>query len=160
MPGFRPMASSRAWLAGAASLTGVNDSQWRTDLWLYNPTESPIDGEAEFVVGDDPSQIHTFGWPSIPTLSTNGLTATFCSLSSTPRLSRTALVAVLLGVGDHFLAYQGLHALLRAERLLQIVALLAQRLGPFRVVPDVGLLQLPQDLGQPILLLGIVKGTP
>ncbi len=47
---------NRIWLAGVASLAGVNNSQWRTDLWLYNPTEDWLPGEVEFVVGDTPSE--------------------------------------------------------------------------------------------------------
>jgi hypothetical protein len=62
--------ANRAWLVGAASLSGVNESQWRTDLWLYNPTGSPIEGKSEFIVGDDPSQVHLFGWPSLQTHKT------------------------------------------------------------------------------------------
>ncbi len=62
--------TSQLWLAGAASLSGVNESQWRTDLWLYNPTSSLLDGESEFFVGDDPNQSYPFGWPALDTLST------------------------------------------------------------------------------------------
>jgi len=55
---------NRIWLAGVASLTGVNDSQWRTDLWLHNPTEEWLaSGEVEFVVGDDPDNSYGFTWP-------------------------------------------------------------------------------------------------
>ncbi len=56
--------ANRIWLAGVASLTGVNDSQWRTDLWLHNPTgEWMAGGEVEFVVGDDPDNSYGFKWP-------------------------------------------------------------------------------------------------
>jgi PKD repeat protein len=53
------------WLAGVASLSGVNDSQWRTDLWLYNPTGDWLMGEVEFVVGDSPSDVYGFEWPAL-----------------------------------------------------------------------------------------------
>jgi len=58
---------NQIWLAGVASLSGVNDSQWRTDLWLYNPIEDWLPGEIEFVVGDDPSESHGFTWPTLAT---------------------------------------------------------------------------------------------
>jgi len=57
--------ANQVWLAGVASLGGVNDSQWRTDLWLYNPTDDWLAGESEFVVGGSPSQVHVFGWPAL-----------------------------------------------------------------------------------------------
>jgi hypothetical protein len=53
------------WLVGVASLSGVNDSQWRTDLWLYNPTGDWLMGEVEFVVGDSPSDVYGFEWPDL-----------------------------------------------------------------------------------------------
>jgi len=53
------------WLAGVASLEGVNESQWRTDLWLYNPTEDWLGGEVEFVIGDDPDNSYGFEWPTL-----------------------------------------------------------------------------------------------
>ena len=56
---------NQIWLAGVASLSGVNDSQWRTDLWLYNPTEDWLPGEIEFVVGDDPGESYGFTWPTL-----------------------------------------------------------------------------------------------
>jgi len=62
--------TNKMWLAGAASLSGVNESQWRTDLWLYNPTGSPLVGESEFFVGDTPSESYVFGWPDLESLST------------------------------------------------------------------------------------------
>jgi hypothetical protein len=58
---------NQIWLAGVASLSGVNDSQWRTDLWLYNPMEDWLPGEIEFVVGDDPGESHGFRWPTLAT---------------------------------------------------------------------------------------------
>ncbi|MCW8985776.1 MAG: BACON domain-containing carbohydrate-binding protein [Thermoanaerobaculales bacterium] len=58
---------NQIWLAGVASLQGVNDSQWRTDLWLYNPTNDWLPGEIEFVVGDDPSESYGFAWPTLAT---------------------------------------------------------------------------------------------
>jgi parallel beta-helix repeat protein len=57
--------TSPLWLAGAASLSGVNESQWRTDLWLYNPTEDSLAGQSEFVVGSDPDQSYPFGWDAL-----------------------------------------------------------------------------------------------
>jgi formylglycine-generating enzyme required for sulfatase activity len=62
--------TDRAWLAGVASLGGVNDSQWRTDLWLYNPTDDRLAGESEFVVGGDPSRVYDFGWPTLEPIGT------------------------------------------------------------------------------------------
>ena len=53
----------RIWLVGVAHLEGVNESQWRTDLWLYNPTETWLGGELEYVVGDSPSDVYGFEWP-------------------------------------------------------------------------------------------------
>jgi hypothetical protein len=53
------------WLVGVAGLAGANDSQWRTDLWLYNPTEDWLAGEVEFVVGDNPSDSYGFVWPTL-----------------------------------------------------------------------------------------------
>ncbi len=61
---------NQIWLAGVASLSGVNNSQWRTDLWLYNPTEDWLPGEIEFVVGDDPSESYPFEWPTLNTRRT------------------------------------------------------------------------------------------
>jgi len=57
---------NQIWLVGAASLAGANNSQWRTDLWLYNPTEKWLLGEIEFVVGDAPSESYGFEWPPLP----------------------------------------------------------------------------------------------
>ncbi|MBD3852290.1 MAG: PKD domain-containing protein, partial [Acidobacteria bacterium] len=56
---------NQIWLAGVASLTGVNNSQWRTDLWIFNPTQEWLPGEIEFVVGDDPSESYGFAWPTL-----------------------------------------------------------------------------------------------
>jgi hypothetical protein len=56
---------NRLWLAGVASVSGLNDSQWRTDLWLYNPTEDWLPGEIEFVVGDTPSESYPLPWPTL-----------------------------------------------------------------------------------------------
>ena len=58
---------NQIWLVGAASLQGVNDSQWRTDLWLYNPTDDWLPGEIEFVVGDTPSESYGLAWPTLST---------------------------------------------------------------------------------------------
>jgi formylglycine-generating enzyme required for sulfatase activity len=62
--------TSPMWLAGAASLSGVNESQWRTDLWLYNPTEETLECESEFFVGDTPSESYSFGSPDLESLTT------------------------------------------------------------------------------------------
>jgi PKD repeat protein len=58
---------NKVWLVGVASLSGANDSQWRTDLWLYNPTGDWLPGEIEFVVGDNPSDAYGFAWPNLGT---------------------------------------------------------------------------------------------
>ena len=47
-----------------------------------------------------------------------------------------------------------------SDDFLQLRALLAQRLGPLRLVPDVRLFQLPLHLGQAFGLALIVKDTP
>jgi hypothetical protein len=56
---------NRIWLVGVANLEGVNNSQWRTDMWLYNPTGDWVSGEVEFVVGDTPSEVFGFEWPTL-----------------------------------------------------------------------------------------------
>jgi hypothetical protein len=56
---------NRIWLVGVASLEGVNSSQWRTDMWLYNPTAEWLPGEVEFVVGDSPGDAFGFEWPTL-----------------------------------------------------------------------------------------------
>jgi hypothetical protein len=56
---------NQIWLAGVASVSGFNDSQWRTDLWLYNPTADWLPGEIEFVVGDNPGDSYGFAWPTL-----------------------------------------------------------------------------------------------
>jgi hypothetical protein len=61
---------NRIWLAGVASLAGINNSQWRTDLWLYNPTQNWLPGEVEFVVGNTPSESYGFAWPNLVTRRT------------------------------------------------------------------------------------------
>ena len=58
---------NQIWLAGVASLSGINDSQWRTDLWIFNPTQDWLPGEIEFVVGSDPSESYGFAWPTLAT---------------------------------------------------------------------------------------------
>ena len=58
---------NRIWLVGVASLSGVNNSQWRTDMWLYNPTGDWVAGEVEFVVGDSPNDVFGFEWPTLGT---------------------------------------------------------------------------------------------
>lgn len=56
---------NRIWVVGVANLAGVNDSQWRTDMWLYNPTDDWLGGEVEFVVGDAPTDVYG---TEVPTL--------------------------------------------------------------------------------------------
>jgi hypothetical protein len=56
---------NRIWLVGVANLAGVNDSQWRTDLWLYNPTADWMGGEVEFVVGDTPTDVYGTEMPAL-----------------------------------------------------------------------------------------------
>lgn len=56
---------NRVWLVGAANTAGVNDSQWRTDVWLYNPTESWLEGAVEFVGRNDASDVYGFQWPDL-----------------------------------------------------------------------------------------------
>ncbi len=58
---------NKIWLAGVASVSGLNNSQWRTDLWLYNPTDDWLPGKIEFVVGDNPSQSYDLPWPTLGT---------------------------------------------------------------------------------------------
>ena len=50
-------------MVGAAHIAGVNDSVWRTDLWMLNPTEDWLAGEVEYVVGDSPQDRYGFEWP-------------------------------------------------------------------------------------------------
>jgi len=47
-----------------------------------------------------------------------------------------------------------------ADDQRQTGALAAQRLGAFRIVPDIGLRELRFDFFETRLLAGIVKGTP
>ncbi|MFV2074352.1 MAG: hypothetical protein ACC742_17130, partial [Thermoanaerobaculales bacterium] len=56
------------WVVGAAHNFGVNDSQWRTDLWLFNPTDDWLGGQLEYVVGDSPGDQFGFQWPTMVTL--------------------------------------------------------------------------------------------
>jgi hypothetical protein len=56
---------NRVWVVGAANTEGVNDSQWRTDVWLYNPTESWLEGAVEFVGRNDASDVYGFEWPDL-----------------------------------------------------------------------------------------------
>ncbi|HSO23964.1 MAG TPA: PKD domain-containing protein, partial [Chondromyces sp.] len=57
---------NRVWVVGAAKTSGVNDSQWRTDLWLYNPTDTWLTGGAvEFVERNDASDVYGFQWPDL-----------------------------------------------------------------------------------------------
>jgi len=46
------------------------------------------------------------------------------------------------------------------DDLFQLGALLPQRLGALGIVPYIGDFQLPVDLGQALLAIGVVKGTP
>ncbi|MEJ2188721.1 MAG: BACON domain-containing carbohydrate-binding protein [Acidobacteriota bacterium] len=61
LPSFQ--GENKLWLPGAAHNTGENDSMWRTDLWLLNPTEDWMAGEVEYVVGDSPDDRYGFEWP-------------------------------------------------------------------------------------------------
>lgn len=54
----------RVWVAGLASTTGSNESSWRSDVWLFNPTEDWLLGEGQFVI-DGATNIHEFGWESL-----------------------------------------------------------------------------------------------
>jgi PKD repeat protein len=56
---------NQIWVVGVASLAGLNDSNWRTDLWLHNPTEDMLAGQVEFVVGDNPNDVYGFNWPTL-----------------------------------------------------------------------------------------------
>ncbi|MCU0234625.1 MAG: hypothetical protein MUE90_11430, partial [Thermoanaerobaculales bacterium] len=58
---------NRVWVSGVASNSGVNDSRWRTDLWLYNPTTDWLAGELDFVVGTKPDEVYGFSWPELKT---------------------------------------------------------------------------------------------
>jgi len=58
-------SESTIWVVGVANLEGVNSSQWRSDLWLYNPTDEWLPGKVEFVVGDSPSDVFGFEWPTL-----------------------------------------------------------------------------------------------
>ena len=57
----------QTWLVGVANLEGVNNSQWQTDVWLYNPTGDWLGGEVEFVVGDSPNDVYGFQFPTLKT---------------------------------------------------------------------------------------------
>ena len=46
------------------------------------------------------------------------------------------------------------------HHLGQLRPLLAQGLGPLRIVPELRVLELPGYLFQPVLAIGVVKGTP
>jgi len=56
---------NKIWVVGVANLEGVNSSQWRSDLWLYNPSEDWLAGEVEFVVGDSPGDVYGFELPTL-----------------------------------------------------------------------------------------------
>jgi hypothetical protein len=47
-----------------------------------------------------------------------------------------------------------------ADDAFQLGAFASEFLGPFRLLPDGGIFEFPQDLGQALALAGIVKGTP
>jgi len=86
---------NRIWLAGVAALEGVNGSQWRTDLWLFNPTGDWLAGEVEFVVGDNPSDSYGFEWP---TLTANRTKQYLDIVSNELGLAETRGYIVLTGV--------------------------------------------------------------
>jgi hypothetical protein len=48
----------------------------------------------------------------------------------------------------------------RGDDAVEPGALAAEFLGPLRVLPDGGVLEFAQDLGQPLTLAVVVKGTP
>ncbi len=56
---------NRVWIAGVAHIFGLNEAQWRTDLCLYNPTEDPLLGELEYVVGATPDDRYGLEWPAL-----------------------------------------------------------------------------------------------
>jgi len=58
------------------------------------------------------------------------------------------------------LAQAGADAFQPPDRVLQVGALAPQALGTGRIVPDPGLFELPQDLGQALALPLVVKDTP
>ena len=85
---------NRIWLVGVANLEGVNNSQWRTDMWLYNPTGDWLPGEVEFVVGDNPGDVYGFEWP---TLSTNRIKQYLDIVGQELNLQETRGYVVLTG---------------------------------------------------------------
>jgi hypothetical protein len=56
---------NKIWLAGVAHNFGPNNANWQTDVWMYNPTTNWLNGEVEYVVGDDPDERYGFAWPTL-----------------------------------------------------------------------------------------------
>jgi hypothetical protein len=56
---------NKVWLVGVAHNFGPNGAQWRTDLWMYNPTPNWLKGEVEYVVGDSPDDRYGFALPTL-----------------------------------------------------------------------------------------------
>lgn len=59
LPSF-PM-ESKIWLVGVAHLTGVNDSRWRTDLSVFNPTSKDLLYDCHYTEGRFPEDPHHLG---------------------------------------------------------------------------------------------------
>ncbi len=57
----------RVWLVGVANLAGAGDSEWHTDVWLYNPYEADsgqwLGGQGKFVVSGSSGDAYGFVWP-------------------------------------------------------------------------------------------------
>jgi hypothetical protein len=73
-----------------------------------------------------------------------------------------ALVRIGLGEIEQFIGLGDLDSELvePADDAVELGALASQFLGAFGVLPDGGVFELAQDLGQPLALSVIVKGTP
>ena len=57
------LGENTAVVAGAAHIFGLNDSKWRTDLWIYNPTESGLSGGLEYLIEPNFDDPVGFEWP-------------------------------------------------------------------------------------------------
>ncbi len=55
------------WVAGVAHILGVNDSRWRTDVSIFNPTENVLRCGGDYVEGENPEVCFDLGetcvWP-------------------------------------------------------------------------------------------------
>jgi hypothetical protein len=56
---------STLWVVGVADAEGRNGSHWRTDVWLHNPTDGFLSGDAKFVIGDRPGELFEYQWTPI-----------------------------------------------------------------------------------------------